>query len=74
MVTEFLAKCGLILPTNFDRSGKLKEVTARIVSLIEAADHSKRSRVMNDYERVAAMSDEVGTGGVVLGVCRPHGA
>ncbi len=71
LAEAFLRKCGLELPASFEWSGKVKEVAARVKNCIDTADQRQQSRLMQDYERVAGMSDEGGQA-ALLSVFNDH--
>lgn len=60
LALAFLRQCNFELPSSFEWSGKFRDVVTRLKLCIDAADQSKQSRVMHDYERIASMADEAG--------------
>jgi len=57
---DYFCQSGITLPADIDWSGPPTELAPALTKLVERFDESAKTKVLNDTDRISAMSDEPG--------------
>ena len=57
---DYFCKSGITLPADIDWSARPTELAPALTNLVERFDESAKAKVLNDTDRISAMSDEPG--------------